>query len=251
MERDTELVQSVLKAVLIMERLDSQGAMGTREIAQALGLGKSSAHRIVKTLKYAGWVAENPLNGKNELSWKLFSVGSNIAGRISDRDLIHNTMEKLAIETGENVNLGILFGGEVLHIDKVESKAPIKADASLGGVASAYNTALGKMLLAGLSEDQLVELYSGYKFVKTARNTILSLESLMSELMDVRAKGYACDNEEFADGLICFAVPVRDRQGQMASALSVSFPKYRCEKRPKIMDDILVSLKKAGEKLKC
>jgi IclR family KDG regulon transcriptional repressor len=250
MERDTELVESVLKAVSIMEKLDSQGAMGTREIAQALGLGKSSAHRIVRTLKHAGWVTENPLNGKNELSWKLFSVGSNIAGRISDRDLIHNTMEELAAETGENVNLGILIGGEVLHIDKVESKAPIKADASLGGIASAYNTALGKVLLSGLSEDQLVEIYGGYKFVKTARNTILSLESLVAELRDVRAQGYSCDNEEFVDGLICFAVPVRDRQGGMSRALSVSFPKYRCENRPEMMDDILESLKKAGEKLR-
>ncbi|MDO9509423.1 MAG: IclR family transcriptional regulator [Thermovirgaceae bacterium] len=249
MERDTELVQSVLKAVLIMERLDSQGAMGTREIAQVLGLGKSSAHRIVKTLKHAGWVVENSSNGKNELSWKLFSVGSKIAERMSDRELFHNTMEKLAEETGESVNLGILFRGEVLHIDKVESKAPIKADASLGGLASAYNTALGKVLLAGLSEDQVVDLYGGYEFVKTARNTILSLESLIAELRGVRDKGYACDNEEFADGLVCYAVPVRNRRGQMSRALSVSFPKYRCENRPEKIDHILESLKKAGEML--
>ncbi len=96
----------------------------------------------------------------------------------------------------------------------------------------------------------MVELYEGYESVKMARNTILSLGSLVAELMDVRAKGYACDNEKFADGLFCFAVPLSDRQGGVSRALSVSFPKYRCENRPEKIDNILESLKKAGEKLR-
>ncbi len=249
MDSNGELIQSVLKALQIMEELDRHGTLGIREIAQSLNMGKSSVHRIVSTLKHAGWVAENKNTGKNELSYKLFSLGSNVVKRISHREFFHREMEKLGEITGENVNLGIFFRGEVFHIDKVESTSPIKVDASLGTPTSAYNTALGKVLLAEMHEEEVRQLFHNYSFVKTGKNTILSLEGLLQELENVRHQGYACDNEEYAESMICYAVPVRNAEGKAEYALSVSFPKYRYEKEPEKMHQMLEKLIEAGRVL--
>jgi DNA-binding IclR family transcriptional regulator len=249
MDANTELIQSVLRALQIMEELDRQGALGIREIAHSLNMGKSSVHRIISTLKHAGWVVENKNIGKSELSYKLFSLGSNVAKRMSHREFFHGEMEKLGKITGENINLGILFRGEVLHIDKVESTSPIKVDASLGTPTSAYNTALGKVLLAALPEEQVRELFRDYTFVKTGKNTILSLEKLLEELEQVRIQGYARDNEEYADSMICYAVPIRNHEGRVEHALSVAFPKYRYEEKPQEMQRILEELIRTGRNL--
>ena len=248
MDSSTELIQSILKAVRIMEELDRSGALGIREIAHSLDLGKSSVHRIVSTLKHAGWIVGNEKNGKNELSYKLFSIGSNVVKRISHRDFFHKKMEQLCDSTGENVNLGLLFRGEVFHIDKVESKSPIKVDVGLGTPTSAYNTALGKVLLAEMSGLEVTELFKDYRFVKTGKNTILSLPELLHELERVRTQGYACDNEEYAENMICYAVPVKNRS-KSEYALSVSFPKYRYENKPEEMEKILKELIATGRAL--
>ncbi len=249
MDSSMELIQSVLKALQIMEELDRHGALGIREIAQTLGMGKSSVHRMVSTLKHAGWVVENKHTGKNELSYKLFSLGSNVVKRMSHRDFFHREMEKLGQITGENINLGTLFRGEVFHIDKVESTSPIKVDASLGTPTSAYNTALGKVLLAQMPEEEVRQLFRNYTFVKTGKNTILSLERLLEELEQVRIQGYARDNEEYAESMICYAVPVRNSDGKAEHALSVAFPKYRYEEKPQKMQMILEELIKTGRTL--
>ncbi|HOO63189.1 MAG TPA: IclR family transcriptional regulator [Synergistaceae bacterium] len=249
MDSNVERIQSVLKALQIMEELDRHGSLGIREIAQSLDMGKSSVHRIVSTLKHAGWVVENKNTGKNELSYKLFSLGSNVVKRMSHRDFFHREMEKLGEATGENVNLGVLFRGEVFHVDKVESTSPIKVDAPLGTPTSAYNTALGKVLLAEMPEEEVRRLFQDCIFVKTGKNTILSLEELLRALEKVRSQGYARDNEEYADSMICYAVPIRNSEGRVEQALSVSFPKYRYEEKPEEMQRILEELIKTGRTL--
>lgn len=249
MSSNPELIQSVLKALQIMEQLDKHGSLGIREMAQKLGFGKSSVHRIVSTLKYAGWVVENTSTGKNELSYKLFSIGNNVVKRINDIDSTHKEMQHLSDETGENVNLGVLFRGEVFHIDKVVSKSPIKVDVSIGTPTTSYNTALGKVLLARMSDTQVRDLFKDYKFTKTGKNTILNLESLIAELQKIRIQGYACDNEEYAEGMICYAVVINNPKWEIERALSVSFPKYRYEKEPQKMQFILERLQETGQRL--
>jgi len=249
MGENTELIQTVVKAVQIVELLDREGAMRIREIAKSLKLGKSSVHRIVSTLKHTGWIIDNPATGKAELSYKLFSIGSNVVKRMSEREVFHRHMETLSDSTGENVNLGVLFEGKVFHIDKVESKSPIKVDASVGTPTSSYNTALGKVLLAEKSDAEVEDLFRDVKFVKTGKNTILSTSALLKELETVRNQGFACDDEEYAESMICYAVPVRDADGNANYALSVSFPKYRYDHKPEEKEAILRLLIETGKTL--
>jgi len=244
-----ELIQSVLKAVQIMEILDRNGSMGIREIAKSLDLGKSTVHRIISALKYAGWVVENPSTGKAELSYRLFSIGSNVIKRVNTRDLFHRHMETLSKTTGETVNLGVFFEGKIFHIDKVESQSPIKVDATVGTPTTSYNTALGKIFLASKNNDEIQQLYSGYKFIRTAKNTILSIESLLQEIEKIRNQGFAFDDEEFADSLQCFAVPISNHKGQVEYALSISFPKYRYENQPEKIQELLDHLITTGHNL--
>jgi IclR family KDG regulon transcriptional repressor len=249
MEERNMLVQTVTKAVQIMEMLDDKGAMRMRESAKSLDISKSSVHRIVMTLKHSGWIIENPSTGKIELSYKLFSIGCNVVKRFPQREIIHQHMEELSNATGENVNLGVLFEGRIFHIDKVESNSPIRVDASLGTPTTSYNTALGKVLLAEKSDEEVIEILKDVVFIKTGVNTIMSLPALLKNLEVVRKQGYACDDEEFAEDMICFAVPIRTSEGKATKALSVSFPKYRYENRSEGKERILKLLIKTGERL--
>jgi IclR family KDG regulon transcriptional repressor len=238
MKENPVLISSIQKALQVMEALDEKGSMGTREIATTLKMGKSTVHRILVTLKHEGWVVENPSTKKNQLSYKLFSIGSNLVKQMESRKIIKHYMEKLAEETGESVNLGVLFEGMVVHIDKIESRASVKVDATIGAATTSYNTALGKALLAEKTDEEVIEFFSDKSFMKTAKNTITSLDILLLELDKVRKEGFALDNEEYANGMICMAVSLGVIEGNVHYALSVAFPAFRYEKNPDKLNNI-------------
>jgi len=245
-------ILSIKKATQVIEALDTHGSLGTRELSGILGMSKSTIHRIISTLKDTGWIVENPSTRKVQLGFKLFALGNNVVNRMGFRNILHKHMEELAEKTGENVNLGMLVMGTVVHVDKVESALPIKVDATVGSATTSYNTALGKVLLAEKSDKEIIDLFQGYQFQKTAKNTITSLEYLISEIHRVREQEFAEDNEEFADGMKCYAVAIGSFDGQTRYALSTSFLRYIYLEEPqkeKLLLDSLLRTKKELIKL--
>lgn len=250
MERDKNILQSVIKALQVVEVLDENGPIGIRDISKKLDIGKSTAQRLVYTLKQFGWIVEEEKSRKYMLSYRLFSIGNNVARRSSDRDMIHREIKLLAESTGENVNVGILYRDQVILIDQVESDFPIKVDArKIGTPATAYNSGLGKVFMAYQPEDFIVEQFREYPFRKTARNTIMNLSDLLADLKKVREQGYACDNEEYVDGMICYAVPIRNKQGEIPYAASISYLKYRYTDNAEGVQIILNALIETGKRL--
>jgi DNA-binding IclR family transcriptional regulator len=137
-------------------------------------------------------------------------------------------MERLAAETGETVNLGVLEEDRAVNIHKVEGRGLLRLHLELGrGVPAHATAALGKVLLAGLEANDLDQWLRTCRLVRLTPRTLTDRKALRRALRQVAARGYAVDDEQCSLGLRCVAVPVRDRRGVVVAGVSISGPTQR------------------------
>jgi len=243
MEKKTNYVQSVVRALDIIELLNDKKEQGVTQIGEALDLDKSTVHRLLNTLKYKGYVHQNPVNLRYSNSYKLFEMGTVEIDRLGLIRRANPYMESVASRTRETVNLALLDGSRAMYVEKIESSEIIKADIGVGRSYPAYVTSLGKVMLAFSSREKVIHLFEKEEFVRFTPNTVGSLDELLAELRIVRRRGYAVDDEEFIPGLACIAAPIRSGNGDAIAALSISYPRYRYKsggREELSMKDILV-----------
>jgi len=132
-------------------------------------------------------------------------------------------------KTGETVHLAILDENEVLYINKIESLKTIRMYSRVGRRGPVYCTGVGKALLAFQPSHKIEEIIASGLAPQT-EHTIVDPETLRRHLADVRARGYAIDNEEIEIGLRCVAAPVRDHSGNVIASISVAGPSQRLTK---------------------
>lgn len=226
------LLQSVTRALSVLELLDAHGELGVTEIGQMLSLEKSTAFRLVSTLKACKYIVQNAANSKYSNSYKLFQMGSNVARNTGLPKMGHPFMLELSSRTGEAVNLAVLDGSKALYISKIESTDSIKVCMNLGQSIPLHCTALGKALIAHLPENRVRELLRDEPFVRFTSNTVSNMNELVEELARIRARGYSIDNEEHIKGIRCIASPVFDSTGQVPAALSIALPQFRFDENP-------------------
>ena len=218
---------AVEAALSILETLGAVHSLGVTDLAKKLGLGKSSVYRLLATLVRCGYVEKNPQNDKYQLTYRLLAVGSPAADRLGLREAAHPIMERLAAETGETVNLGVLDGTRVVNLHKVESRHLLRMHMEVGGGVPAHATALGKVLFAALESSDLARRLGGRRLARLTRRTIGNRATLRRMLARIREQGFAIDDEECSLGLRCVAAPIRDHRGAVVAALSISGPSQR------------------------
>ena len=199
------------------------------EITQSVGLAKTTVHRLLYSMKKIGYVDQNEQSGKYMLAPKFFELGRAVLPYQRVAALARPLLENLRIRCGESVHVGVLDKGLVTYIAVLESQNPYRCAAVIGEVNYAHSTAIGKCLLAELSEQQVEEVIREHGLSKLARNTITNGTQLLQELRRVREEGVATNIEENIDGVICVAAPILDQSGQTVAALSVSGPAIRME----------------------
>lgn len=219
-------ISSLEKGIKILELLASQNALSVSQTAVHLGINRAAAHRFLLTLRDLGYVEKNEDN-RYQLTFRLLEMGTKIANRFEIRREARRFMQELSKAFKETVNLGFYDGKEILHLEKIDSSEILRIDAPLWSKTPAYCTALGKAILAHLSEDELNEYLSCTRLVPHGPNTIVSKKKFREELKKTLALGYAVDDEELAPGLRCVAAPVFDHNGQVRYALSISSPSVR------------------------
>lgn len=218
---------AVEAALSILETLGTVHEMGVTELAKKLGLGKSSVYRLLATLSRRGYVEKNPQSDRYLLTHRLFAVGSRAADRLGLREVAHPIMERLAAETGEAVNLGVLDGTRVVNLHRVESPHLLRVHLEVGGGVPAHATALGKVLLAFLGETGVMQRLRGHRLERVTPRTIGDRAALRSALVRIREQGFAIDDEECSLGLRCVAAPILDHRGSVAAGLSIAGPSQR------------------------
>ncbi|MHB1538199.1 MAG: IclR family transcriptional regulator [Solirubrobacteraceae bacterium] len=199
--------------------------LGIAELADELGMSRSTTHRYVITLVALGYV-EQCASRKYRLGLKVSELGMSALASTSLRNHSHGYLEELRLQSSYTVNLAILDGTEVLYLDRARSfrRGQSKIDLGLqpGSRLPAYCTALGKVLLAHLPDDVQRETISQITLGKHGPNTVTSKKALRAELEQVRDEGFAVDDEELEPELIAIAVPVRAGRGEVIAAINMA-----------------------------
>jgi len=223
-------VQAVERALLILETLAEAAAPITiTEIAQKTNLTLGTTHRLLYTMMQKGFVEQNNENSKYRLGIKAFQIGNAAAYAKDLRSVARPVMEDLQQIYNETVNLATLDGTEVVYVDQVESTSIVlvRMFARTGNRGPAYCTGSGKVLLSSLPQDKLEDIVYSTELKKYSNETITEPELLLKELNRVKQEGYALDLGERDEGVRCVAAPIRNFEGQVVAALSMSGPSTR------------------------
>ncbi|MCL1852486.1 MAG: IclR family transcriptional regulator [Peptococcaceae bacterium] len=216
-------VQSVARSLQIMELLAEENReMTLTEIADRLEWPKSTVHGILATLRDYRFVDQSSQNGRYRLGIRLFEMGHKVARNWEIRELAFPVMHKLNRQFNEMVQLATEDAGEVLYIEKVDSTNIIRIVSEIGARLPMHCSGLGKALLAHMLPAEVKNILTRRGMREMTRHTITNQAEMADELTRIRKQGYAVDNQEIMEGLRCVAAPIRDRNGVVRYAISVS-----------------------------
>ncbi len=225
-ERKYYQIGSLEKGLRVLEAIIENDGLTVTETANKLDINRASAHRFITTLRDLGYVRKNQHN-TYKATFKMLEMGMMQADKFEIRQLAKPLMRDLAAEFDETVNLGILDHGQVIYLDKVESREILRMDSGVGTACHPCPTAIGKAMLAFLPEDELDEYLHILNIPAYTRHTITDPKLLAAEFAKIRKQGYAVDNEELALDLYCIGAPIFDFNGYPSYALSLSGPTRR------------------------
>jgi IclR family pca regulon transcriptional regulator len=199
--------------------------LGIADIAEELGMSRSTTHRYVITLVALGYL-EQGASRKYRLGLRVTDLGMSALNSTGLREHAHAYLEELRQRTSYTASLAVLDGDEILFVDRVQSfrRTGVKVELDLhpGSRLPAYCTAMGKLLLADLPEPEQRELIAGMKLAKRGPNTITAKKALRDELEGVALAGFAVNDQELAADLVAIAAPVRNEAREAVAALSLS-----------------------------
>ena len=221
-------VQSAERIFQVMEMLADHGEMGLMEISTALGLHKSTVHRLLMSLVYMGYAKQDEVSQKYMLSYKIVSMAGKMLDRMDILQVAKPYMERLSDISGETVHLVQREGNNILYIYKIEAKiGTIRMVSHVGMVHPMYCSGVGKALLAELPDPEIEDIWNSSEITSLTPYTVTSLSDLMDRIRGVREAGYAMDDEENEEGVRCIAVSIPDYHKEPVYALSISAPVSR------------------------
>lgn len=219
------------KSLSVLELLLRQDSdMNITEMSEKLGFYPSTTHRILDTLKYWGYVEQDSHTQKYQLGLKALELGMT---KLHKMDLVKEAtpyLEELVNQYNETVHLGALEKKDVMYLAKKESSQTIRMISYVGKRAPLHCTALGKVLLAYLPEEERRNILKEKQLPRLTEKTITDKKELEKNLEQIKKQGFALDNEENEKDVCCMAVPIRNYQGTVIAALSISRPSFRMYK---------------------
>lgn len=224
---------TLAKGLGVLEWLARQGE-GARlaDVAQALGLGRSNAHRTLQTLVQCGWATQDSASSRYMASLKLFELGALVDGAVDLKNRLHPFLATLAQATGETIHLAVLDGPDIVYLDKFDSPLPVAAYSRIGGRAPAYCVASGKALLAALAlNDAALRTKLGVAtddLPAHTPHTLATLAALQADLAAARTRGWASNFEEWRLGVCGLGAIVFNARAEPVAAIGMSVPAIRC-----------------------
>ncbi|AFM17831.1 transcriptional regulator [Mycolicibacterium chubuense NBB4] len=219
-------VQSVDRALQVLEIVAGLGQAGVTEIAGELGVHKSTASRLVAALESRGYVEQVSERGKYRLGFAIARLAHAAGGHVDLVKVSQDVCDALSVDVGETANLAVLDQDRIVNIVEAIGPAEITLRTWVGQSCPAYATSSGKVLLAGLDPAE-VRARLRAPLQPFTDSTVCAVAALQDQLATVRDRGWASVAEELEVGLNAVAAPVRDANAQVVAALSVSGPAYR------------------------
>ncbi|WP_172293891.1 IclR family transcriptional regulator [Pseudoruegeria sp. HB172150] len=214
---------SVAKACDILDHVARFGRpVRYSEILAESPYPKATLYRFLQSLTRQGMLRFDPDMQAYTPGLRLVRLAHAAWEQTSLAPLARPYVDRLAQLVGETVHLAQLDNGQVLYVDKRNANRPIEMFSAAGKVGPAYCTGVGKAMLAYLAEDEQAVALSQQSFHRYTEHTLPDATALRKELGQIRARGYAFDNEEHEPGIICIAMPILTRSGKVLGALSVT-----------------------------
>jgi IclR family KDG regulon transcriptional repressor len=221
------MVNTVSRAVLILEYLADHDDQGVSDIARILEMPKSSTHSILSTLEHHSLVEKDERSGRYHLGLKLVELGYRAQGELGLVRVGRPFIQGLNRDTDETVHLTVLDHREVLYVDCVESRLRLRTYSVIGVRAPLYCTSVGKALLAWQDDAYITAYLAETDFKPETSRTITDTAALRIEIEKIRSQGYAIDDREHEDHLRCIGAPIRNSRGEVFASVSVSGPEVR------------------------
>jgi DNA-binding IclR family transcriptional regulator len=226
-EPGTSAVQSVDRAIAVLEILASRGEAGVSEVATEIDVHKSTAFRLLSALEDRGLVEQVEDRGKYRLGFGIVRLAGAVADRLDVTRLGRPVCERLASEIGETANLAVRQSHYAVNLYEARGPASVATHNWVGQLTPLHCTSSGKVLLAYLPAEERTQLLSEAGLPPLTGNTITLGAALEEDLRLARSRGYAVAIEEYEVGLNAVAAPIRGREGVVMAAVSASGPAYR------------------------
>ena len=213
-----------------MELLADRGSMGLTEISNELSLNKSTAHRVLSSLEFMGYVKQNPENGKYELTFKIVELSNHFVSKVDVLAIVRPYLRELMEISEETVHFVERDGTDAVYIDKVECyKNSVQMVSRIGSRIPIYRSGVGKAIAASMKDSEIKDLWEKSEIVAVTPHTITNYDIFLQELNYTRQRGYALDNEENEPGVRCIAAALNCYWGTSQYAFSISAPVHRMD----------------------
>jgi len=227
-ERQRVGVQSLGRAFAILEEVARhRDGIGLAELSKRVGLHNSTAFHLAKTMVSLGYLRQEKDSKRYRIGRPLFVLAASALNEVEMVSLATPVLEELSRETGESSHFSVRMGDAVVVIARTGGPGAFQFADRVGVVRPAHCTALGKVILAALRDDQLENFLQHAELKPSTPKSITDRAALRREIAEVRRSGIAYDDGEFNAEVRCTAAPVRDFTGQVTGALGISGPIWR------------------------
>ncbi len=220
-------VQSLGRALSILERLADADGMTLTDLAQSVGLAPSTTHRLLTTLQQRRFADFDEEYGVWVIGVGAFNVGNAFLRNRRIVTLGRPVMRRLMEDVGETVNLAVEDQSELVYVTQFESHAPMRAFFRPGRRAPMHASAVGKAMLAEMDDAKVTDYLHRKGMPRFTDKTIVDPAALRAELQQVRERGWAVDDEEHTVGMRCVASTIHNEHGEVIAGVSVSGPSVR------------------------
>lgn len=214
--------QSLSKALSVIETLSaSQGDMGVRELGRSLGVAPSIVHRLLATLRNHNFVEQDPRTMRYRIGFGLFDAGQSYLAQRTLADSAFEELQQVSRDYDMAAYLGVIHDDQFVYILSFPGRT-ITANPQPGNRAHLHSTALGKAVLAGVSDADLGPLIESLPMPQLTRATITEPARLAEDVRIARTEGWATCLEENIDDIFAVGVPLRDQRGEVIAAISLA-----------------------------
>ena len=221
-------VQSLGRAFAILEEVARhREGIGLADLSKLVGLHNSTTFHLAKTMVSLGYIRQEKDSKRYRIGRPLFALAASALDEIEMVNVAKPVLEELSRETGESSHFSVRMGDAVVVIARTGGPGAFQLADRVGVVRPAHCTALGKVMLASLTDDQLNRFLQRVELKPSTEKSITEIPVLLREIAEVRRTGVAYDDGEFNIEVRCIAVPVKDFTGQIIGALGISGPIWR------------------------
>ncbi len=216
-------LQTVDRALTLLELL-ARHRDGLRpvDLTVLMGLNKVTVHRLLSTLAQRGFIERDSSGHRWLLGLKMIELSSLRLNSLELKTEAQPILRRLIEQTGQAAHLAIRDRTEIVYIEKMETVHSMRMYSQIGKRSPAFSTALGKVLLAALPDEDLAAMLDRAELKPLTAGTITDTVTLARDIRQTRQRGYALDREENEPGICCLAAPVYDYRGQMIAAISTA-----------------------------